>query len=162
MLKKSHISLYCCLLAIGCAPQYIETTADSPQDVPARRAIFATNPAGLDTAFKDGCSSPGDTITRPNARTLRCNIVPTPQSAAFLLLEFDAKLEPPKMVVEKVTRQLSDCVLVEFSYFAEITAKSGKPQRVYIPNRSLDRRLDQILRASGGSVDVSTTQPECI
>lgn len=143
-------------LLVGCGPQYVGFSPEDPQDVPTRRAIFDANPDGLDEAFAQGCQSPGDTLTRPTRNTTRCNIPPTPESAAFLLLEFDAKLEAPKMVVEKVTRQLTDCILVELSYFAEITAKSGKPRRVYIVNRSLDRRLDNILRASGGAVNAAS------
>ncbi len=138
------------VLSVGCAPQYVGVVASDPQDVPRRQAAFAANPEGLDIAFKEGCNSPGDTFSRPDRKTARCNITPTPESAAFLLIEFDALLEAPKLIVQKITETRDDCYFVEMSYFAQITAKSGNPQRVYIRNRNLDRQIDLILSRSGG------------
>ncbi len=140
-------SLFACA---GCASTLVATIPEDPQDVPARRALYAANPEGLDEAFAAGCNAPGDTFSKPDRRTAQCDIVPTPESAAFLLTLFDAKLEAPKLIVQKLTDTTQDGVLVELSYYAIITAKSGRPQRVYFQNRTLDRRLDALLRGFGG------------
>lgn len=145
-----RITLLSCLLCAACAPQYVERTADDPQDVPVRRALFAANPVGLGMAFEEGCQEPGDVFSTPDRTTARCDIVPTPESAAFLLVQFEAELEVPTLVVQKVVRQVSECFEVEMSYFAEIRAKTGNLQRVYIQNRGLDRQIDQILSTTGG------------
>lgn len=148
---QRHLSLALFLGLAACAPAYVERPSKGPEDIPARRALFAANPETLDEAFQMGCQSPGDSFTRPDRETARCSIVPTPESAAFLLIKFDAELEAPRLIVQKITRPLQDCVLVEISYFAEIRAKSGRRQQVYLPNRMLDRRLDAILRQTGGT-----------
>lgn len=159
MMPKSLAITLVVALALGaCGPQYVEIETSVGQDVPSRRAFFAANPSGLDEAFAMGCSSPSDRFWRPDGNTARCDIVPTPQSAAFLLTEFDARLEAPKIVLEKTTRSSGACFIVEMRYFAEITAKSGNAQRVYVPNQAMDRRIDRILQASGGtSVDTNVS-----
>jgi hypothetical protein len=138
------------LLCLSCAPQDVAVQAgDSPQ-IPVRKAYFATNPSVLHEVFRVGCDGPGDTYDEPNWQTARCAILPTPEGAAFLLLEFDAGLELPKLVVQKVTRRAGEGYEVEMSYFAEIRSKAGKRQRVYMPRDTLDRQIDLILANTGG------------
>lgn len=145
-----RITLLLCLTCAACAPQYVARNPGEPQDLPVRRAIFAANPVDLNAAFEQGCQQPGDVFSQPNRETARCDIVPTPDSAAFLLIQFDAKLEAPSLVVQKVVRKAAECFEVEMSYFAEVRAKTGNLQRIYIQSRDLDRQIDQILTTTGG------------
>ncbi len=150
-----RLTLLGCILCAACAPQYVERSADDPQDVPVRRAFFETNPSNLEAAFEFGCREPGDVYSRPDSTTARCNIVPTPESAAFLLVQFDAELEQPTLVVQKTVRPVANCFEVEMSYFAEIKAKTGNQQRIYIQSRNLDRQIDQILLSTGGRLSLA-------
>lgn len=148
--KKLALTALVSAICAGCTTQYVGYSPEDPQDVPVRRAFFPANPSALDAAFKEGCNSPGDRFSRPDRQTARCNILPSPESAAFLLTQFDAQLEVPNLVVQKITRPAEDGFEVEMSYFAEIRAKTGNRQRVYIRNPVLDRQIDVILENSGG------------
>ncbi len=137
----------------ACAPQYVETVVTSPQDLPKRQAFFAAEPTTLNTAFRDACDSPGDVLASPSRGILQCRTLPTPDFAAFLLLEYDGALETPVIVMQnqqtRVTTPASGTV-VEFSYFAEVPQKSGTPRRIYYKDRQLDALLDRMLQAAGG------------
>lgn len=136
----------------ACAPQDVSISQTSPQDVPVRRAAFDANPTVLHAVFQRACSDPGDEYSEPDGRTARCDSLPTAEGAAFLLLLFDAELEVPKLVMQKTTKPDADAgFVVELSYYAEITAKSGGRQRIYVPRKDMDRLLDQILAMSGGT-----------
>lgn len=139
------------LVCLSCTPQDVAVPPEDSPRIPVRKAYFASNPAVLHEVFRTGCDGPGDTYDEPNWRTARCAILPTPEGAAFLLIEFDADLEIPKLVVQKVTRRSGDGYEVEMSYFAEIRSKSGVRQRVYMPRARLDRQIDLILANTGGT-----------
>ncbi|MEO9573811.1 MAG: hypothetical protein ABJ263_13930 [Tateyamaria sp.] len=134
----------------GCAPQYVETIASSDQDLPVRRAIFEQPPAPLDLAFRSSCDSPGDELRVVSRSVVQCRILPPPDLAAFLLVQYDGALEAPTLVVQKQTDADADAFVVELSYFAEVVQKSGNPRRIYFKQRSLDQLMDQLLVATGG------------
>ena len=137
----------------ACAPQYIETTVTNPQDLPVRRALFAQDPEGLHEAFRAACDSPGDTLATPSRGIVQCRTLPTPDFAAFLLLEYDGALKTPTVVMQKQKRRTDagpESTMIEFSYFAEVPQKSGNARRVYYKDRQLDQLLDQMMRAAGG------------
>ena len=138
--------------AAGCATQYVETLATSEQDLPVRRAVFATEPAPLDAAFRSSCDSPGDELRQVSRAVIQCRIPPPPDLAAFLLLQYDGALTAPSLVVQKQTaRDAEAAFVVELSYFAEVTQKSGNARRIYFKQRDLDQLMDQLLLASGGT-----------
>lgn len=137
----------------GCAPQYVETIAASEQDLPVRRAVFEDTPAPLDLAFRSSCDSPGDELREVSRSVVQCRILPPPDLAAFLVLQYDGALEAPSLVVQKQTDPAEDSFVVELSYFAEVVQKSGNPRRIYFKQRSLDQLMDQLLVATGGTVD---------
>ena len=78
---------------------------------------------------------------------------------------FRSLFQPSAVMVRvnpRVTREVADCFEVEMSYFAEILAKSGKRQRVYIRSKTLDRQIDAVLRHSGGFTSTgSAPAPSC-
>lgn len=142
------------LILIGltaCGPQYVETVATSEQDLPVRRAIFGESPAPLDDAFRSSCQSPGDKIKQVSNSVVQCRIVPPPDLAAFLLLQYDGALEAPSLIVQKQTARDASDYVVELSYFAEVIQKSGNPRRIYFKQQRLDRLMDGLLEASGGT-----------
>lgn len=149
-LLRPVIALFA-VAAAGCAPQYVETLATSEQDLPVRRAIFAESPGPLDEAFRSSCDSPGDKIKDISTSVVQCRILPPPDVAAFLVLQYDGALEAPILVVQKETGQADETYVVEMSYFAEVIQKSGKPRRIYFKQRSLDRLMDGLLEATGGT-----------
>ncbi|WP_415402677.1 hypothetical protein [Tateyamaria sp. SN3-11] len=139
------------LVALGaCAPQYVETIATSEQDLPVRRALFETAPVPLDAAFRSSCDSPGDELRQVSRSTVQCRILPPPDVAAFLLLQYDGALEAPMLVVQKRTNPDNGSFVVELSYFAEVVQKSGNPRRIYFKQRELDALMDRLLSATGG------------
>ena len=139
------------LVALGaCAPQYVETVVTDEQDLPVRRALFAAAPAPLDAAFRSSCESPGDVLRQVSRSTVQCRILPPPDVAAFLVLNYDGALEAPTLVVQKQTNRDGDSFVVELSYFAEVVQKSGNPRRIYFKQRQLDTLMDRLLAATGG------------
>jgi len=142
------------LVAAGaCAPQYVETVVTDEQDLPVRRAVFATDPAPLDDAFRASCDSPGDELRQYRGGIVQCRILPPPDLAAFLVLQYDGALEAPTLVVQKETDRDDGSYIVELSYFAEVVQKSGNPRRIYFKQRALDQLMDQLLAATGGIAD---------
>lgn len=146
---------YLFVLIIGalsaCAPQYVETIASDPNDIPVRRATFASDPRPLDAAFRASCDTPGDEIRQVSRGVLQCRIPPPPDLAAFLVLQYDGALAAPTLVVQKETEQAADNIVVELSYFAEVVQKSGNARRIYFKQRSLDQLMDALLEATGGN-----------
>ena len=140
------------LLTGACAPQYVEREAASAQDVPVRTAFFSANPESLHDAFKDACNSPGEKFSQPNRETAICRIPPSPRAAAFLLAEFDGKLEAPWLVIQKQSFAEDENVRVELSYYAEVAQKNGTLRRIYLNSRDIDRMIDLMLRNSGGTL----------
>ena len=139
------------LVALGaCAPQYVETVATSGQDLPVRRAVFEQTPEPLDLAFRSSCDSPGDELRQVSRNVVQCRILPPPDLAAFLVLQYDGALKAPTLVVQKQTDRNAEDYVVELSYFAEVVQKSGNPRRIYFKQRDLDRLMDQLLTATGG------------
>lgn len=141
------------ILMAACSPQYVETVVSDPQDLPVRRALFAQNPEGLHEAFRAACDSPGDKLATPSRGIVQCRTLPTPNFAAFLLLEYDGALKTPTVVMQKQQRAADtgpDSAVIEFSYFAEVPQKSGTSRRIYYKDRQLDQLLDQMMRAAGG------------
>lgn len=139
------------LVVLGaCAPQYVETIATSPQDLPVRRAVFDQKPEPLDMAFRSSCDSPGDELRVISRSVLQCRILPPPDLAAFLVLQYDGALTAPSLVVQKETGKDADDFVVELSYFAEVVQKSGNPRRIYFKQRDLEVLMDQLLVATGG------------
>lgn len=135
----------------ACAPQYVERVATDEQDLPVRRATFAANPTPLDDAFRSSCDAPGDVLRDVSRSVVQCRILPPPDVAAFLLLQYDGALEAPTLVVQKETGRDENAFVVELSYFAEVIQKSGNPRRIYIKQRALDQLMDQLLIATGGT-----------
>ncbi|WP_299370035.1 hypothetical protein [uncultured Tateyamaria sp.] len=86
---------------------------------------------------------------------IQCRILPPPDVAAFLVLQYDGALEAPTLVVQKETATADGNVVVELSYFAEVVQKSGNPRRIYFKQPELDRLMDQLLAATGGTADNS-------
>ncbi|WP_420011598.1 hypothetical protein [Tateyamaria sp.] len=107
-------------------------------------------PEPLDDAFRANCDSPGDQIMQVSRTVVQCRILPPPDMAAFLVLQYDGALEAPALVVQKETDAIDDRFLVEMSYFAEVIQKSGNPRRIYFKQRSLDRLMAELLQATGG------------
>lgn len=139
------------LLSLGaCAPQYVETIATSAQELPVRRAVFEQPPAPLDVAFRSSCDSPGDELRQVSRTVVQCRILPPPDMAAFLVLQYDGALQAPTLIVQKETDREGDGFIVELSYFAEVVQKSGTPRRIYFKQRKLDALMDQLLAATGG------------
>lgn len=134
----------------ACAPQYVETTVTEKQDLPVRRAVFEQAPAPLDDAFRSSCDSPGDTLRQVSRSVVQCRILPPPDLAAFLVLQYDGALEAPTLVVQKETDSTAGDFVVELSYFAEVVQKSGNPRRIYFKQRGLDTLMDNLLAATGG------------
>ena len=142
------------LVALGaCAPQYVETIATSEQDLPVRRAVFDQVPEPLNLAFRSSCDSPGDEFREISKSVVQCRILPPPDLAAFLVLQYDGALEAPTLVIQKETGRDADAFVVELSYFAEVVQKSGNTRRIYFKQRSLDSLMDRLLAATGGTIE---------
>ncbi|WP_299280586.1 hypothetical protein [uncultured Tateyamaria sp.] len=108
-------------------------------------------PEPLDSAFRASCDAPGDVLREVSTGVLQCRILPPPDVAAFLLLQYDGALEAPTLVVQKTTDENAGNFVVELSYFAEVVQKSGNARRIYFKQRALDGLMDRLLAATGGT-----------
>ncbi|MEL7098946.1 MAG: hypothetical protein AAGM84_08975 [Pseudomonadota bacterium] len=140
------------LLLGACTPQYVERVATSEQDLPERVAIFPGAPTVLRDSFRAACTDPGDQFVRVNRQIRQCRSLPTPDLAAFLLVQYDGALEVPKLIIQTEERGTGSSVEVGFSYFAEVTQKSGGVRRIYFRDRQLDAFIDRLLVAAGGTL----------
>ena len=134
----------------ACAPQYTETLLAPGASAPVNEARFAARPDLLHQAFRDSCQGPTDEYSAPDGTTGRCQMVPSPDIAANLILRYDGALEIPHIVVERQTRPVSDGYVVAISYFASIPQKAGAPRRVYLRSPELDRNFAALFEAFGG------------
>ena len=139
------------LLCAACAPQYTERTAEPNAKLPVNEARFAERPELLHMAFRDSCQGPTDSYANFGANRARCQMIPPPDVAAGLLVRFDGALDIPKIIVERETRAADDGFVVGISYFATVPKKSGASQRVYLRSRDLDRTIENLFRAFGGT-----------
>lgn len=139
------------ILVAACAPQYEERTIRNPQDLPARVAKFESRPTTLDSAFEAACNTPGDRFLKMSRDLVQCRIPPSPDMAAFLVLQYDGALEAPTLVMQKRTSAHQDDYIVEMSYFAEVRQKSGGARKIYFKQRRMDRMVDQLLSSTGGT-----------
>ncbi|MEM8578452.1 MAG: hypothetical protein AAGF60_11405 [Pseudomonadota bacterium] len=145
-----RLALPLVLALAACTPQYVERVATGPDDLPERVALFDGAPDALNASFRAACTDPGDVYTRPSRFVQQCRTPPTPDLAAFLLLEYDGALRAPSVVIQTEERRGADAVEVGFSYFAEVPQKSGNARRIYFRDRQLDGFIDLLLVASGG------------
>jgi hypothetical protein len=137
----------------GCATIPSKNETSGAAIVPYRAAVFDANPANMHEAFRAACDSPGDELIQPSKNTDICRFLPTPELAAYLLTEYDGRLEVPHVVLRKDTLALEQGVEVRISYFAEVVAKSGKTQKIYKSTPLLDRRIDTLLQSAGGRLN---------
>lgn len=137
--------------AAACAPQYTERTAEPGTTLPVNEARFAERPELLHMAFRDSCQGPTDSYAKLSGDKARCQMIPPPDVAAGLLVRFDGALDIPKIVVERSTRAVEGGYVVGISYFATVPKKSGNRQRVYLRSRDLDRTIERLFLAFGGT-----------
>lgn len=147
---RSYILVLAGLIS-GCAPQYVERTATTDAELPVNEARFDERPERLHAAFRDSCQGPTDSYSVIGQDQARCQMIPPPDVAAGLLVQFDGALEIPKIIVERMTRPADDGFVVGISYFASVPKKSGGNQRVYLRSRDLDRTIATLFRAFGGT-----------
>ena len=136
----------------ACSAEPNERVVQSLDEVPKHRAFFAEDPELLHQGFADGCSRPGDELTQVTAQITRCSIPPTPDIAAALLVRYDGALEAPKILIEKRTTKVASGYEVELTYFAEVPQKSGPPRRIYVASRRIQRQVERLLSAAGGTI----------
>jgi len=140
------------LVLSACTPQYVERVASATEALPERTALFPGAPTQLRSSFRAACTDPGDQYLRRSGGIRQCRSLPTPELAAFLLVQYDGALEVPKLIIQTEERGTGAPVEVGFSYFAEVTQKSGSVQRVYFRDRELDGFIDRLLVATGGTL----------
>lgn len=140
------------LMLAACAPQYVERVAAPGEVLPERVATFPGAPEDLNASFQAACNDPGDRYVRPRRGVRQCRTLPSPDLAAFLLVQYDGALEVPTLVIQTEERTAGGPVEVGFSYFAEVPQKSGDTRRIYFKDRELDGFIDQLLVASGGTL----------
>lgn len=140
------------LALTACAPQYVERVATPEEDLPERVATFPGAPERFNALFQAACNDPGDRFVRPTRAVRQCRSLPSPDLAAFLLVQYDGALELPTLVIQTEERPSGGPVEVGFSYFAEVPQKSGTARRIYFKDRELDAFIDQLLVSSGGTL----------
>ena len=137
-------------LTAACAPQYSQTQLEPGTPFPINEARFDERPEQLHLAFRASCQGPADSYSDRGADEAICQMIPPPDVAAGLIVQFDGALEVPMIVVERMTRKVDDGYVVGISYFATVPKKSGNDQRVYLRSRGLDRIIENLFRAYGG------------
>jgi hypothetical protein len=114
-------------------------------------ARFSEKPEILHQAFAESCKGPTDQYKVLPGGDARCQMVPSADIAASLLLRYDGALAIPYIVVERRTRLEGEAYIVGISYFATVPQKSGSLQPVYMNSPQLNRTFDNLFRAFGGT-----------
>jgi len=146
--------IVCLILATSaCTTQPTRTAVTPVVNGPSfgASAYFASYPDHLFEAAEAVCTGPGQDIVRKGENQLSCESLPTPETAAGLILQFDGTVEElPKHVITFSGQQDSTGYLVTTDSYIRIPQRSGDPQRLRFPDPALQENFEELLLRAGG------------
>jgi hypothetical protein len=143
----------------GCSP----VPALSPPGLPAEtvlandatsqsRAFFPAFPDRLLSAAVAACNSPGQRPESPDASTVRCLSLPTPDVAAALILSYDGTVSDlPLYVVSFDTMPSEGGYVVTADSYVTVPQTDGSVRTVRLLDPNVTSGMMDLLVAAGGT-----------
>lgn len=151
---RGPLALYlvpCLMLAACAAPE--PPPAATQQPLPEQRAIFAEPPEDIFDALREGCMSPTQRLVQVSESVIECRMLMPPNATAGAILRYDGTIDAlPELVIRLRLDQVAGGFELGAAQFLEVPRAAGGVIRVVHPDPVLDRRLQAILTALGGTI----------
>lgn len=136
------------LVLAGCSPvPQLSSTAPG-----AQTAYFAGYPEGLLTAALAACTAPAQTARRPAQGTVICETLPSPESAAALILTHDGTIEAlPSYIVGFQAIAAKDGYLVTADTYIRVPQFDGTVAQIRLPDEGIEDIVRALLISAGGT-----------
>lgn len=148
------VALYlvpCLVLAACAAPE--PPPAATQQPLPEQRALFAEPPDDIFDALREGCMSPAQRLVQVSANVIECRMLMPPNATAGAILRYDGTIDAlPELVIRLRLEQVAEGYELGAAQFLEVPRAAGGVLHVVYPDPILDRRLQVILTALGGTI----------
>ncbi|MGR3435425.1 MAG: hypothetical protein ACU0CO_11145 [Shimia sp.] len=139
------------LLAIGLGACTTMPGADGP--AASHSATYAAFPGPLFQAAEAACSAPNDRFVRVSRTAIRCESLPSPTTAAALIVNYDGDIENlPRLVNRLEAQDEGSGIRVTADYFFDVPRKGGAVTRVVIAEPETDRTIRRVLALTGGEI----------
>jgi hypothetical protein len=116
------------------------------------RAFFPTFPERLLTAAVAACDSPGQRPESPDAQTVRCLSLPTPDVAAALILSYDGTVSDlPLYVVSFQSVPAQGGFVVTADSYVTVPQTDGTVRTVRMQDPTVASGMMDLLVAAGGT-----------
>ncbi|SMY07998.1 hypothetical protein [Flavimaricola marinus] len=145
---NSAYAIVLALILAGCSP----APQVSPGAPGAQTAYFASYPTDLLRAAFAACNAPGQTARRPTQGTVTCETLPSPDSAAALILAHDGTVEAlPTYVIGFQTSATTDGYLVTADNYIRVPQFDGGVAQVRLPDEMIAEIVRDLLVSAGGT-----------
>lgn len=136
------------LILAGCSPT-LQLSSTAPG---AQTAYFAGYPEGLLAAAVAACTAPGQTARRPTQGTVICETLPSPESAAALILAHDGTIEAlPSYIVGFQAVTAEDGYLVTADTYIRVPQLDGTVAQIRLPDEGIEDTMRALLISAGGA-----------
>lgn len=127
--------------------------AATQQPLPEQRAIFAEPPDDIFDALREGCMSPTQRLVQVSDNVIECRMLMPPNATAGAILRYDGTIDAlPELVIRLRLEQVAGGFELGAAQFLEVPRAAGGVLHVVYPDPVLDRRLQVILTALGGTI----------
>ncbi len=135
-------------LLSGCATDPNPSIGDAPG---RQSAYFAEFPEQLYTTIAANCQSDADQLFRPSHKALICETLPSPDTAAALILQFDGEIsEIPIFVTTLNAEQSGSGYAITTQYFYIVPQKNDEVAVVRIAEPRTERVVRRAFELAGG------------
>lgn len=148
-----------CLLLLAALPACAPLPPPKPFEPPGpgelwpgqRQARFDSDPAGFFSAAAAACAGPGRRVIRSGSDTVSCEMLPTPEAAAALILRYGGTLEAlPTYVISFSTRREGAGYIVTADARTLVPRPDGVVLTLRFADPALDVAMRDLLAAAGG------------
>ncbi len=138
-------------------PSEVIVVSDAPPTLPGELAVgqsqafFAAYPDNLLQAAIAACSSPGQTPLQPDPDTVRCETLPSPDSAAALILTYDGTVTAlPLYIVSFAARADGAGYLVTADNYVTVPQIDGSTREIRLIDQRVAAGMMDLLVSAGG------------
>jgi hypothetical protein len=159
-LNSSALTLVLVALLPGCAPlppagtvPPVPAAAPGPGELwpGQRQAFFEDDPAEFLAATRAACAGPGLSTGRSGAEDFRCELLPTPEIAAMLILRYGGTVEAlPVYVLSFTSEPSGEGYVVTADARVLVPRGDGSVLTLRFADPEVDADITAILTAAGG------------
>jgi len=148
------------VLLLRLLPAFALIVACTPQDIGAvsRSAQFSDFPDDLFEAFKASCSDPSEEFSEAANGARECKHFLPPDTTAYLILSFDGYPQSlPQSVMRLTPTRNQQGYRVDADLYLAVPQIGGTTLKIPVESESLDRKLTELYRVTGGTPYPVTT-----